>query len=204
MPLQRAAALRTITFVGCSTPFILLVLQAFEIGAMTLGPNPVETVLHALGTTGLNLLLLTLAVTPARQLTGLNVLVRVRRMLGLFCFFYALLHFLVYALLDLRLAWSTLFVDITERPYITVGMLALVGMVPLAVTSTNGWQRRLRRRWVSLHRLVYPIAILALVHFFWQVKLDTTEPLIYAGILTLLLGYRLFRRARFSLRRRAG
>jgi sulfoxide reductase heme-binding subunit YedZ len=171
----------------------------------SLGPNPVETVLHTLGKTGLNLLLITLAVTPARRITGFNVLIRLRRLLGLFAFFYVSLHLLTYAVLDLRLQWGTLFVDVTERPYITVGMLALAGMIPLAVTSTQAMQRRLGRRWASLHKTIYPVAVLALVHFLWQTKTDwEREPLIYAGILTALLAYRLAHwLRRRSLRRAA-
>jgi sulfoxide reductase heme-binding subunit YedZ len=147
-----------------------------------------------LGKTGLNILLITLAVTPARQLTGQNVLIRFRRLLGLFSFFYVVLHFLAYALLDLRLAWSTIGTDIAMRPYITVGMLALVLMTALAATSTQGMQRRLRRNWVRLHRLIYVIAILGVVHFQWQTKGDAErEPWVYIAILTALLGFRVVR-----------
>ena len=117
-------------------------------------------------------------------------------MLGLFAFFYAVVHFSVYLVLDLELNWSTLGADITKRPYITIGFTALVLLIPLAATSTNGMMRRLGRRWVSLHRLVYVIAILGVWHFYWQVKRDVREPLIYAGILALLLLYRVVRAAR--------
>lgn len=144
-----------------------------------------------MGKTSLNILWVTLAITPLRKLTKWNWLIRLRRLLGLFAFFYLVLHFVTYAALDLRFDWSTLWVDISERPYITVGMLALVMMIPLAVTSTKGWQRRLGRNWTKLHRLVYPIAILGVVHFWWQVKADILQPLIYAALLALLLGYRL-------------
>jgi methionine sulfoxide reductase heme-binding subunit len=160
-------------------------------GYGSLGPNPVETVLHTMGKTSLNLLWITLAITPLRKLTKQNWLIRLRRMLGLFCFFYVVLHFLTYAALDLQLDWSSLIVDITQRPYITVGMLALVLMIPLAVTSTKKWQRRLGRNWTKLHRLIYPIAVLAAVHFWWQTKADIMEPLIYAALLTVLFGYRI-------------
>lgn len=187
-------------WIGCLIPLLWLVARGLAVSGLTLGPNPVETVLHTLGKTGLNLLLLTLAVTPARRLTGLNVLVRLRRLLGLFAFFYVLLHFLTYAALDLRLQWDTLFVDITRRPYITAGMLALAGLVPLAVTSTQAMQRRLGRRWLSLHKTIYPVAVLAVVHFVWQTKADLEpEPWIYAGVLAVLLGYRIVH----WLRRRA-
>jgi sulfoxide reductase heme-binding subunit YedZ len=183
---------------ACLAPLAWLVVRGFEIGGVNLGPNPVEEVLHTLGKTGLNILLITLAVTPARQLTGQNVLIRFRRLLGLFSFFYVVMHFLAYALLDLRLAWSTIGTDIAMRPYITIGMLALVLMTSLAATSTQAMQRRLRRNWARLHKLVYVIAILGVVHFQWQTKGDAElEPWIYIGILTVLLGYRVVR----SLRR---
>jgi sulfoxide reductase heme-binding subunit YedZ len=176
----------------CLVPLAWLVARAFAVAGTSLGANPVETVLHTLGKTGLNLLLITLAVTPIRRLTGFNVLIRLRRLLGLFAFFYLVLHFTTYAVLDLRLQWSMLFVDITERPYITVGMLALAGMIPLALTSTQKMQRRLGRKWATLHKMIYPVAVLAIVHFLWQAKSDLDpEPLVYAGVLTLLLGYRL-------------
>jgi methionine sulfoxide reductase heme-binding subunit len=185
---------------GCLIPVLWLSARGFGLIGSTLGPNPIETVLHTLGKTGLNLLLLTLAVTPARRLTGLNALIRLRRLLGIFAFFYVVLHFLTYAVLDLRLQWDTLFVDITQRPYITVGMLALAGMIPLAVTSTRAMQKRLGRRWLSLHKTIYPVAVLALVHFLWQTKADLEpEPWVYAGILAALLGFRLVH----WLRRRA-
>ena len=119
---------------------------------------------------------------------------RFRRMLGLFAFFYILMHFLVYAGLDQRFDLPAIFEDIAERPYITIGFTALLLLLPLAITSTNGMMRRLGRRWQKLHRLVYLIAILGVWHFYWQVKLDTLEALIYALILALLLGYRAWRK----------
>lgn len=186
---------------GCLIPLLWLTARGFGVFAWTLGANPVETVLHTLGKTGLNLLLLTLAVTPARRLTGFNTLIRVRRLLGLFSFFYVTLHFLTYTVLDLRLEWGALFVDVTQRPYITVGMLALAGMIPLAATSTHAMQRRLGRRWLTLHKAIYPIAVLALTHLVWQTKSDIDlEAFVYAGILVVLLGYRV---AHGWLRRRS-
>jgi len=118
-------------------------------------------------------------------------LLRFRRMLGLFAFFYVLLHFMTYAGLDQRFDLAVIIEDIAERPYITIGMIALLLLLPLALTSTNGMMRRLGKRWQKLHRLVYVIAILGVWHFYWQVKLDTLEALIYAGILAVLLGFRL-------------
>lgn len=201
--LQRGLT-KTAVFVACAAPFAIMILRALQIGGFSLGPNPVFELIDTLGKTALNILLITLAVSPLRRLTKRNVLVIYRRMLGLFSFFYLLLHFLAYAVLDLQLAWSTIFVDITQRPYTIVGMIGLLLMIPLAVTSTRGFQRRLKRNWTRLHRSVYAIAVLGVTHFLWQTKLDTLEPLIYAGILSVLLGERLLRRlirARTSLAR---
>lgn len=161
----------------------------------SLGANPVETLLDVCGKTGLNLLILTLCVTPIRRSTGVNRLIAFRRPLGLFAFFYLALHFTVYLVLDRALLWGTIIEDVAERPYITVGFTALVLLVPLAATSTLALQRRLGRNWAKLHRLVYVIAILAVVHYWWQVKLDVTEPLLYAAVLAMLLGVRLHYRS---------
>ena len=132
-------------FAACLAPFALVVLRAFSIGDLTLGPNPVAELIDTMGKTALNILLITLAVSPLRRLTKWNVLVIYRRMLGLYSAFYLAMHFTAYAVLDLQLAWSTIFVDITQRPYTVVGMIALVLMIPLTVTSTRGFQRRLKR-----------------------------------------------------------
>jgi sulfoxide reductase heme-binding subunit YedZ len=181
---------------ACLAPLGLLVLQAFGYFG-SLGANPVEQILNVCGKTGLNLLMLTLCITPIRRSTGINRLVSFRRLLGLFAFFYLSLHFLTYALLDLGLlfapaqAGATLLVDITERPYITVGFTALVLLIPLAITSTRGFQRRLGKKWVKLHRLVYVVGVLAVVHYWWQTKLDVAEPLLYAFLLAVLLAVRL-------------
>ena len=158
---------------------------------MSLVANPIEELIHRLGIWGLNFLRITLAVTPLRRLTGKGWLLRFRRMFGLFAFFYVLMHFLTYAGLDQRFNLSVIFEDIAERPFITVGFTAFLLLIPLAATSTNAMMKRLGRRWQKLHRLVYVIAVLGVVHFYWQVKLDTLEPLIYAAILAALLGYRL-------------
>jgi methionine sulfoxide reductase heme-binding subunit len=179
--------------------FLVCLIPLAELGARiatdTLGANPVEAVLHFTGLWALRLLLATLAVTPLRRLTGWAWLIRLRRMLGLFAFFYAVLHFAVYLVLDRELAFGEIVTDLTKRPYIIVGFAALVLLVPLAVTSTRGWVRRLGRRWQTLHRLVYVIAILAVLHFCWLVKADLYEPLIYGAVLAVLLAARLpFRR----------
>lgn len=134
---------------------------------------------------------MTLAVTPARKLLGMPSLIRVRRMLGLFAFFYLCLHFLTYAWLDQRWSFPAIVEDIVERPYITIGMMAWLLLVPLAVTSTDAMMRRLKKRWKTLHRLVYPVAILGVWHFWWQVKQDIAEPLIFAAVLAVLLGWRI-------------
>jgi sulfoxide reductase heme-binding subunit YedZ len=152
-----------------------------------LGANPIEALLHVLGRWSLAFLLLGLAVTPLRRLTGWSRVIKVRRLLGLFAFFYALLHFVVYLGVDQGFAWSFILEDIAERPFITVGFAALVLLVPLAVTSTRGWIRRLGPRWGLLHRLVYPAAALAVLHFYWKVKADTFWPLVAAGALAVLL-----------------
>ena len=183
---------------ACLAPLGLLILQGLGYFG-SLGANPVEQVLNVCGKSGLNLLMLTLCITPLRRSTGINRLISFRRLLGLFAFFYLALHFSTYALLDLgllyepSLAWGTLLVDIAERPYITVGFTALVLLIPLAATSTRAMQRRLGRKWAKLHRLIYVVAVLGVVHYYWQVKsdLDFAEPLLYAFLLTVLLGVRL-------------
>jgi sulfoxide reductase heme-binding subunit YedZ len=160
-----------------------------------LGTNPIETLNRYTGDWTLRFLLITLAVTPLRRITGWHALVRLRRMLGLFAFFYASLHFLSYALVDQYFDWASIVKDVAKRPYITVGFTSFVLLIPLAITSTNAMVRRLGgRRWQRLHRLVYAIAVGGVVHFLWLVKSDIREPLIYAVILAALLGYRLLAR----------
>ena len=157
-----------------------------------LGANPVETLIHHFGDWALRLMLVTLAVTPVRRLTGWNQVVRLRRMLGLFAFFYAVLHLATYVVLDRSLLLEEIISDLTERPYIMVGFTAFVLLVPLAATSTNAMVRRLGgRRWRRLHRIVYVAAAGGVIHFWWLVKADVREPLIYAAILALLLILRL-------------
>jgi len=156
-----------------------------------LGANPVETLLLYQGRAALILLLLTLTVTPVRRFTGWNRVIKARRPLGLFSFFYASLHLAIYLGLDQGLAWGFILEDIVERPYITVGFGAFLLLTPLAVTSTKGWIRRLGKRWQRLHRLVYPAAGLAVLHFYWKVKADTLWPLVAAAVLAALLLVRL-------------
>ena len=184
---------KPLLFVACLLPLAWLLCGAFGLLGVSLGADPVKKLEHELGLRALQLLLLTLLITPLRHLLNLTHLPRLRRMLGLFAFFYALLHFTVYLSLDLEFNFGAFFKDVAKRPYITIGLAALLLLIPLAVTSTNKMMRRLGRRWQKLHRLVYPIAILAVWHFWWQVKRDIREPLIYAAILALLLGYRIVR-----------
>ena len=162
--------------------------------AILLGADPVRKVLGIFGKSALNLLLITLAVSPLRQLTGNSNLVRLRRMLGVWAFTYALLHFVIYLGPFSGLSAAAITKDLTKRPYIVIGFTALLMLIPLAVTSTNAMMRRLKRRWQSLHRLIYVIAILGVWHYWWGVKKDITLPLIYAAILAVLLGWRLWRR----------
>jgi sulfoxide reductase heme-binding subunit YedZ len=185
-------------FIACLVPFLLLLGGALNLFGLDLGADPIERMLRTLGKTGLNLLLITLLVTPVRQLSGWTHLIRLRRMLGLFAFFYVLMHFSVYLFLDRGLDMSEITKDILKRPYITIGFAALLILIPLAITSTNKMMRRLGRRWQKLHQLVYIATILGVWHFYWQVKKDIREPLIYAGILAVLLGYRLYKRRRVT------
>lgn len=178
-------------FVICLLPLGKLILETFGLLGLSLGANPIEELIHRCGLWGLNFLFITLTVTPLRRITGWIWLIRFRRMFGLFAFFYLCLHFTAYAGLDQRFDLSAIAEDILKRPYITLGITGLTLLIPLAVTSTGGMMRRLGRRWLQLHRLVYAVAILGTWHFYWQVKKDILEPLIYAGILALLLGFRL-------------
>jgi sulfoxide reductase heme-binding subunit YedZ len=172
-------------FLGCLVPFALLVHGAFW---GDLGANPVETITNTTGIWTLRLLVITIAITPVRWFTKLNVLIRFRRMIGLFAFFYATLHFMTFFVLDHSLMFDGLWEDVVKRPYITMGFTAFVLTIPLALTSTQGSIRRLGgQRWNLLHRLVYVSAILGVIHYWWKVKLDTTYPRYYAiGVGTLL------------------
>ncbi|MBW8311196.1 MAG: sulfoxide reductase heme-binding subunit YedZ [Rhizobium sp.] len=161
-----------------------------------LGADPVAAITHFTGDWALRLLLLGLALTPLRRLLGQAWLLRFRRLVGLYAFFYACLHLATYLVLDLGGFWAQVFQDIAKRPYITVGFTAWLLLVPLALTSTRGWMRRLGRRWGQLHRAVYLAGALAVLHFLWLVKSDLREPAIYAAVLAVLLGLRLWWRLR--------
>ncbi|MBB6599209.1 protein-methionine-sulfoxide reductase heme-binding subunit MsrQ [Luteimonas sp. MC1825] len=199
MVLNRVAAAKAAVHALALAPLGWLGWQVWQVytGADidALGAEPVAAIEHELGLWALRLLLVTLAISPLRALSGQAVVLRFRRMLGLYAFAYATLHFAAYLVLDLRGYWALVFEEIAKRPYITVGFAAWLLLVPLAVTSTRGWMRRLGRRWAQLHRAVYAIAVLAVLHFWWIVKSDIREPALYAGILVVLLGWRVWRRA---------
>ena len=182
--------LKPVVLLACLAPFAGLAAGVAGVPGFALGANPVEEILHTLGKWGLNFLLITLCVTPLRQVTGWVHWLRLRRMLGLTAFFYLLAHFLWYLLVDQGFDLSTLGEDIAKRPYITVGFTGLLLLVPLALTSTRAAMRRLGRRWQRLHRLVYLVAVLGCIHYYWQVKADVREPLVYFAMLALLLGWR--------------
>ena len=189
----RIVAAKVFLHAAALTPLAILGSQVWEVwqtGNDALGADPVAEIEHRLGLWALRLLMATLAITPLRQLTGQPVLVRFRRMLGLYAFFYACLHFSAYLVLDLRGYWTLIFEEIAKRPYITVGFSAWLLLLPLAVTSTKGWIKRLGRNWARLHKLVYAAGVRAVLHFWWLVKSDIREPALYAGILALLLGWR--------------
>ncbi len=181
---------KPLAHLACALPLIVLLLELFEVAGLRLGANPQQQIRDVLGEWGLRLLLATLAMRPLGWLTGKPWPLQFRRLLGLWAFAYLLLHFITYFLLDRSLEVDIILEDVTKRPYITIGFASLVLLTPLAVTSTADWRRRLGTRWSRLHRLVYPAAALGCWHFYWLVKKDVTEPLVYAGILALLLGVR--------------
>ena len=196
------AAIKSALFLVCLIPAFLL-WRGFELD--TLGANPIETVTRSLGEWTLRFLLITLTVTPLRKYTGWHWFIRLRRMLGLFTFAYGLSHLLTYVWLDQFFDWEAIAKDIIKRPFITVGFAALMLMLPLAVTSSNFAIRKLGgRRWQSLHRSIYPIAILGCVHFWWLVKKDVTWPLVYAVITVALLGIRAWWREQERRKQLAG
>ncbi|MGZ4815017.1 MAG: sulfite oxidase heme-binding subunit YedZ [Terriglobales bacterium] len=199
-------ALKVLVFVGCLGPLLNLVWKAVHILPWTsdigfiaagadrwnLGANPIEVITRATGKATLLLLLVTLATSPARTLVKQPWLSRFRRMIGLFAFFYAALHFLTYIWLDKFFDVHEMLADIEKRKFITVGFTAFVLLIPLAITSTSGWIRRLGgKRWHRLHQLIYVSAVLGIFHFLWLVKFDIRRPVKYGTVLALLLGYRL-------------
>jgi sulfoxide reductase heme-binding subunit YedZ len=175
-------------FVLSLVPVLLLPLKALN---GDLGANPIEFVTHWTGDWTIRFLCITLAITPLRKLVGLPELIRFRRMLGLFCFFYSCLHFMTWFMLDKFFDWNEIAKDVVKRPFITAGFTAFVLLIPLAITSTSGWIRRLGgKRWQLLHRLIYVSACAGAVHYYWLVKSDIRLPLLYGAIVTVLLAYR--------------
>ena len=184
---------KTLVFGLCLAPTLVLIWDSVTGG---LSVNPVEDITHRTGDWALRFLLLTLAISPFRWLSGWNGAMRYRRMLGLFTFWYASLHFSTYIVFDHFFDIRSITDDVIERKYVTAGFLAFILLLPLAVTSTQGWIRRLGKRWLGLHRLVYVAAVAGVVHFLWLVKLETSEPLVYAAVLSGLFIAR-FVRLRF-------
>jgi len=178
---------KAVIFLLALVPLALLVRAALT---NNLGANPAEAIQLTTGRWAFRFLLLTLAITPARRLTHWNILIQYRRMLGLFAFFYATCHFAAYWAFDLNFAFAAMLGDVRKRPFITMGFTAFLLMVPLALTSTKGWIRRLGRKWTQLHRLVYISAICAAIHFAWKVKVFTGDPVLYAALVVVLLGFR--------------
>jgi len=200
---KAVSVLRAIVFMLALVPLARLAAGALFFPD-SLGANPAEFITRATGDWTLRFLLATLAVTPVRRLLGWHWLLRFRRMLGLYAFFYAVVHLSSYVSFDHVFELTEILADIVKRPFITVGFTALVLMIPLAVTSTDKMVRRIgSKRWLALHRLVYLIAPLGVLHFWWMVKKDVTEPAIYAAVLAVLLGYRLVAKLT-GRRRRAG
>lgn len=177
-------------FAACLVPFAILLWRAFQ---GDLGADPVAFVEHATGDWILRFLVITLAITPLRKLLRLPQLIRFRRMLGLFAFFYACLHFSTWAILDRGLSWTDMLQDVAKRPYITVGFTGFVLLIPLAITSTSGWIRRLGgKRWQLLHRAIYFSAVAGVIHYYWLVKSDVRKPLEYAFIVAVLIAWRIW------------
>ncbi|PPD50375.1 MAG: sulfoxide reductase heme-binding subunit YedZ [Methylobacter sp.] len=180
---------KAIIFLLALIPFIRLVIGGITDG---LGANPIEKITRSTGYWTLTLIMVTLTITPLRKLTGWHWLTRTRRMLGLFAFFYVCLHFLTYLVLDQFFDWDSIIKDIIKRPYITVGFPSFLLLIPLAVTSNNAMIKKLGgKRWRWLHRLVYAVAVGGVVHYWWLIKKDLTNPVIFAAVLTVLLGFRL-------------
>lgn len=188
-PKRQVLVLRTVVWVLCLLPLARLAWRA-GVGE-GLGANPIEALQLWAGRSSLVLLLGALAVTPIRRITGWNKVQKVRRLVGLFAFFYVCLHLTIYVALDQFFGWSYIVEDVVERPYILLGTAAFLLLLPLAITSTRGWIRRLGRRWRTLHRLVYPAAVLAVLHFLLVTKADNRDPFIAGGVLALLLILRL-------------
>ena len=186
--MRKRRAAKVLVFVLCLAPLLWLGWRAYN---QRLTANPIEFITHYTGDWTLRFVILTLFVTPLRKILNVPELIRYRRMLGLYAFFYGSLHFLIYLCIDKFFAWSDILDDIGKRRYITVGFLGFVLMIPLAVTSTAGWIRRLGgKRWQLLHRAIYVTVIAGVIHYYWLVKSDVRLPIFYAVLATLVLGYR--------------
>jgi len=183
--MQKAA--KVLVFISCLTPLVWLLTRTLT---GRLGINPVEDLELTTGIWSLRFLVITLAVTPVRRITGWNRVIQYRRMFGLFTFFYVCVHFAIYIGIDQFFAFGAILKDVAKRPFITMGFTAFVLMIPLALTSTKGWIRRLGRRWQVLHRLIYISAVCAAIHYLWKVKVMIGSPVYYAFVIALLLGFR--------------
>lgn len=189
---------KPLVFVICLIPLALLIWDGFH---DALGANPIEKITHRTGDWALRFLLITLSITPIRRLFGWKKLIRIRRMLGLFAFFYVCVHFSIYIVFDHFFDANEIIKDIIKRPYVTVGFTAFVLLIPLAITSTNKMMKRLGARWKQLHQLVYVIAVLGILHYLWLVKADVLQPVIHAIVLLVLLAVRAwFQRKDMALR----
>lgn len=183
--------LKPIVFLICLLPIILVLTDLFEISG-TLGANPIENIQDRFGIWGLRFIVILLLISPLKKISGIIWLIQFRRMIGLFAFFYVLIHFLVWLLLEQSLLMPAIIEDVTKRPFITIGFIALLILLILASTSTSKIRRSMGKKWDKLHQSVYLASILGVWHFWWQVKKDITEPLIYAVIIFILLTYRLW------------
>lgn len=186
---------KPLVFNACLIPAALIVGDAFALTG-SLGANPIEEIQDQFGNWGLRFILITLTITPLRKIGGWNWAMRFRRMLGLFAFFYVLMHFLTWLFLDQELLLAAISEDIFKRPFITIGFTAFLILIAMAATSTSGIRRRMGRRWQKLHYGIYVAGVLGVWHYWWQVKLDARDPAIYAALLSILLGYRWWQRKR--------
>ena len=198
----RRRVIKPVVWLLCLTPLALLVYDGFT---DNLTANPIEKITNTTGIWTLRLIVATLAITPLRWASGLNQLINYRRLIGLFAFFYECLHFSTFFLFDHQFDFAAMLKDVKERPYITVGFIAFVLMIPLAITSTTGWIRRMGgKKWNLLHKLIYVTALAAVLHYFWKVKLDTSSPLLYGAIvagLFMLRGWKAAAKASAPARR---
>ena len=185
---MRPKVIKPLVFIACLMPIANMAFGGFR---AQLGANPIEAITHETGDWTIRMLLATLAITPLRRITGINELISFRRMIGLFAFFYGTLHFLTYIWLDKFFDWHEIVKDVYKRPFITAGFTGFVLMIPLAITSTKGWIRRLGKKWTMLHRLIYISATAGVVNYIWLVKKDIRKPMIYAVILAVLLLWRI-------------